>query len=126
MIQGMKDWYRMRQQAVEDARGSLPHIEGVEVYHAAEVNIIQKAIDNPEQKVVANSVLPDVTVDLVSYSSYDATNHTSQLPQRLHTHLDYIQSQANFSGVWPYGKPVFIGEYGWGGPNSRERGLNNL
>jgi hypothetical protein len=112
-IQGFIEWFNNRYRAVNDARNSLPNVKGVEVLYCEEVNVIQKLIDNPASKGVTNAVLPHVTVDAVSYSAYNAINHVDQLPQRLHKHLDFIQSKAKFSGKWKYGKPIFIGEYNY-------------
>ena len=114
MITAMRSWLANRQAAVEAARLSLPDVNGVAVYNYAEINIVQKVIDDPTKNAVVNAVLPHITVDAVSYSAYDATSYTSQLPQRLYNHLNYIENQAHFSGAWPFGKAVFIGEFGIG------------
>jgi hypothetical protein len=124
MIEGMTAWYRMRHQAVEDARNSMPDVQDVAVFDYAEVNLVQKAIEG--QPALINAVLPYVIVDAVSYSAYDGCNYPDQLPQRLDRHLDFILGHAKFSGRWPYGKPVFIGEYGLGGLDSDSRGAGNL
>ena len=126
MIDAMRRWFANRQQAIDDARNSLPEITGVEVYNYVEVNCIQPVLDNPNVQRVVNVVLPYVTVDLISYSSYNATNHTEQLPQRLNAHMDFIESKANLTGRWPYGKPVFIGEYGMPRPYDNSRAAQNL
>jgi hypothetical protein len=48
-IQGMIDWLKIRQKAVEDARNSLPELKGgVHVYNYVEVNLVQKSIDHPD------------------------------------------------------------------------------
>ena len=44
------------------------------VYHYIEVNLVKKALNEPDAKVVVNSVVNEVNPDYVSYSSYDATN----------------------------------------------------
>lgn len=120
-IQGMIDWYKTRQKAVEAARASLPACKDVHVYHYVEVNLVQKSIDHPNDPkfyTVANGVLPHVTVDLVSYSAYDAlSGNYLQLPQRAFDHLDFIESHAQFSGAWPFKRSVFIGEFGYGMEN---------
>jgi len=123
MIQGMIDWYRLRQRAVEDARRSLPDIQGVLVIHYAEVNLIEKAMEG--KATVASRVLPHVAVDAVSYSAYDATNFRFELPHRLHQHLDYLWWNSRFTGAWPHGRPVFIGEFGFGGADPIVAGLTD-
>ncbi len=123
MIQGMIEWYRLRQKAVEDARNSLPWVQGVWVGHYAEVNLVEKALQG--KATVASRVLPHVAVDAVSYSAYDATNIRSEMPRRLHRHLDYLWWNSRFTGAWPHGRPVFIGEFGFGGSDSVEAGLSD-
>lgn len=124
MIEGMTEWYRMRQKAVDDARNSLPGAKGVSVYHYAEVNLVEKALQG--MATVASRVLPQVAVDAVSYSAYDATNYRLEMPSRLHRHLDFLWWNSRFTGAWPHGRPVFIGEFGLGGNDRVEAGLSNL
>ncbi|AQQ70999.1 hypothetical protein SMSP2_01363 [Limihaloglobus sulfuriphilus] len=117
MIETMKLWFANRQAAVKDARNSLPQIQGVNVYHYVEMNKVQSAIDGVVGEGayrLVNTVLPYITVDAVSYSARNATHFISEMPERLYTHLDYIESNANFTGCWPFEKAVFIGEYGTG------------
>jgi hypothetical protein len=117
MIETMKLWFANRQAAVEDARDSLPQIQGVNVYHYVEMNKVQSVIDGVVGEGayrLVNTVLPYITVDAVSYSARNATHFVSEMPERLYTHLDYIESNANFTGCWPFEKAVFIGEYGTG------------
>jgi hypothetical protein len=118
-IAGMIDYYKVRQKAMEDARASLPNCQNVYVYHYAEANLVQKSIDNPSSQTVTTAVLPYVTVDVVSYSAYDATSYTpspyvaSQVASRVAAHLNFIKSHARFSGLWPFAQPVFVGEFGY-------------
>jgi len=104
-------WHRNRQQAVTDARNSLPDVQGVEVYHYSEVNAISPVLDKDLPRMI-NAILPHVPVDLISYSAYNCLNHTDELPERAYTHLDYILEHGRFTGAWKHSKPVFIGEYG--------------
>ncbi len=107
----MRIWLQNRQKAVEDGRASLPEIQGAEVYHYAEITSISPVLDAGLPRMITH-VLPELTVDLVSYSAYNGTNLTDELPDRLWMHLDYILGHANFTGAWKRGKPVFVGEYG--------------
>lgn len=109
-IQGMRDWLTVRQKAIEDARKVVRH-RNVEVYGYAEVNLVQKAMQGG--RTVTSHVLPHVSVDYVSYSSYDSlTNDADQLPARLKGALDYIERKLRPSRQVS-GKRVFIGEYGF-------------
>lgn len=114
-IEAMRAWFANRQKAVEDARNSLPNIKGVNVYHYVEVNHFENAMDdiksNGDNRLV-NAVLPNIKVDAVSYSAWNGTNKTKQLPKLLHDHLDFIEKNAKFTGHWPFEKAVFVGEYG--------------
>jgi hypothetical protein len=104
-IQGMIDWLKIRQKAIDDAKANTPH-NNVYVWQYSEVNLVDKAIAG--SPTVTNSVLPNVTIDLVSYSAYD-TIFTS--PAAVTTALDYIAGKAHLKG--PYAKNIFIGEYGF-------------
>jgi hypothetical protein len=70
-IQGMIEWYNVRQEALDAARRDTPNHD-VEVYQYAEVNLGQKSLDGGI--TVANNILPHTRVDYVSYSCYDALN----------------------------------------------------
>ena len=102
----MTHYLQIRQQAVEDARRTVPHAK-VWVGHYAEVN---RPLDAKERGLrrMTNAVLPHVMLDMVSYSAYDAL-----WPNRITEALDYIEAQARFTpyldGI--FDKKVFIGEY---------------
>ncbi len=101
-IQGMIDWYNVRQKAVDDAKRDTPHAD-VDVFNYCEVNLVRIAIEG--RKSVTNDVLPHTNVDYVSYSSYDSQAN-------LKPALDYIESKLPAKpGIT--GKRVFIGEYGF-------------
>ncbi|WP_218932003.1 DUF4214 domain-containing protein [Adhaeretor mobilis] len=114
-IEAMRAWFANRQKAIEDARNSLPDAKGVHVYHYVEVNHFENAMDdipdNGDARLV-NAVLPNIKVDAVSYSAWNGTNQTKELPGRLHKHLQFIEDHAQFTGEWPFEKAVFVGEYG--------------
>lgn len=105
-LKGMIRYLSVRQQAVEDARRKTAHTN-VWVGHFAEVNRpLDAKLHN--KKRMTNEVLPQVPVDLVSYSAYDAL-----WPNRLTEALDYIESKARFTTYFDgmFEKKVFIGEY---------------
>lgn len=65
---------------------------------------------------VANTVLPYVDVDLVSYSAYDSTTQqpdTAELERRLTAALDYLAAQLPHGRHLPFEQRVFIGEFGF-------------
>jgi len=104
-IQHMIDWLNARQRAIDEAKRDTPH-SGVEVYHYTEVNLVKLAMQG--KKTMTRDVLPQVTVDFVSYSCYD----TQKSPEQLKTALDFIESKLSPKpGI--AGKRVFIGEYGF-------------
>jgi hypothetical protein len=113
-IEGMAKWAKTRQKAIDDAKRDANY-KNVEVYHYIEVNLVKKALDQPNTKVVANSIVNVVNPDYVSYSAYDATNPYKK-EKSLNTHLkkslDYLESQLSPKTGLPKGKRVWIGEYG--------------
>lgn len=103
---GMARYLSIRQLAIEDARRSVPHSD-VWVAHYAEVN---RPLDAKLRGLrrMANAVLPQVELDMISYSAYDAL-----WPNRITEALDYIEAQARFTPYLDdvFEKKVFIGEY---------------
>lgn len=116
-IGGMIAWLTARQNAINDARAAHPS-SNVKVLNYAEVNLVLDWVrgwTQPWQKTVANSVLPHVVLDLVSYSAYDSANQVVLGGNYPAWHIDclnYIESVTTFSAAAPYNKKVFIGEYG--------------
>jgi len=113
-IEGMTRWAITRQKAIDDAKRDVKH-NNVEVYHYIEVNLVTKALTEPDAKVVTNSIVNVVNPDYVSYSSYDATNPyktEEDLRKNLQQALGYIESHLSPKQGLPDGKRVWIGEYG--------------
>ncbi|WP_242084848.1 hypothetical protein [Aestuariivivens sediminis] len=113
-IEGMVRWAKVRQKAIDDAKRDTQY-KNVSVYYYIEVNLVTKAIKEPDAKVVANTVVRTVNPDYVSYSSYDATNpYKSEvsLKKGLQRSLDYLEAQLSPKEGIPAGKRVWIGEYG--------------
>jgi hypothetical protein len=109
-IQGMIDWLKARQEAIDDARGDA-HASGVQVYHYTEVNLVQLAVCG--RQCLTNDVLPHVPVDFVSYSAYDTVlPNRDKIRDALFQSLDYIQSKLPPKPGLP-SRRVFIGEYGF-------------
>lgn len=104
-IQGMVDWLRARQAGVDRARAAVGE-EGVRVWHAAEVNLVARTVRDGAPNVV-NTVLPQVELDLVSYSAYDSQNDPDLLRQCLECIARHARTKA------PLARDVFVGEFGW-------------
>ncbi len=104
-VEGMIRWLRARQAGVARARAESPDA-GVRVFHAAEVNLVQIALEQG-RPTVTDRVLPRAGVDLVSYSAWD----TQSDPARLRAALDYIARHAPDRP--PFGdRNVYLGEFG--------------
>lgn len=101
------DWLRVRQRAIDDAKRETPHHD-VAVWHYTEVNLVEPYINGGQ--CLTNSILPEVDVDFVSYSCYDALQ--KDIRSGLHAALNHIESKLKPKpGI--AGKRVFIGEYGF-------------
>ncbi len=112
-IQNAIDYWNTIQKAVNDAK-SASQISGVSVYHACEVNLVQRAMNG--QALAANSVVPLTKCDLYGYSAYDTFLKGDDVIFR--NALNYLASQAPDSPDFG-SKNIYISEMG---VNSRERG----
>lgn len=113
ILEGMREWFLIREKAVADARRDTPH-HGVNVYFYVEINQVAKAMREGRPALV-NKVLPHIKTDYVSYSSYDVTNLAMRTGgdkgrAMLFEALDYIEKHLPESDL--PGKRVMIGEYG--------------
>jgi hypothetical protein len=84
------------------------------MYHYAEVNLALKGMQG--QPCVSESVLPNVDVDLISYSSYEAIKDKTyaQKKAELTNIFTYLESKLKpRTPALPFSKRVFIGEYGY-------------
>lgn len=105
-IKGMIEWLNARQDGVDRARKEVG-MHGVTVAHAAEVNMVDFAMQG--RPSATNSVLPHTHCDLYSYSAYDTC---VQGKAKFRKALDYIAEKAPDSKL--YGaKNVYIGEFGY-------------
>jgi len=102
-----------RQDGVIAARQANP-TSGVHVYHAAEVNRVDWAIDGVHGATVTNDVLPYTYCDVYSYSHWDSP--APHQPDILTQHLDYIATKAPDS-VYFRRSNVILAEFG-GGQNT--------
>ena len=112
-IDGMKAWYRNRQQAVEAAKAATPS-STVRIYHYAEVNTVLQTQWNPSLFTVCKNVLndPTVTIDLISYSCWDTCTVVPWNDSYMQYSLDHINGLVHFTPAYPGAKKVFIGEQG--------------
>lgn len=104
-LNGMIQWYRTRQNAVDEALRVTPH-NNVEVFTYCEVNRVVDAMNG--LKRVVNKVLPFTNVDYVSYSSYDAQSLSQT---EFNNVMNYIEANLP-SRPLIKGKRIFIGELG--------------
>lgn len=111
-IENMTKWFRIRQQAIDDAKRKSG-AKNVQLYHYAEVNLVLKGMKG--ESCIASSILPEVNVDLVSYSSYEAIkNRTySEKKNELERIFNYLEKQLKPKDGLPFSRRVFIGEYGY-------------
>jgi hypothetical protein len=104
-IDGMVAWLNARQDGVERARREVG-TDGVMVAHAAEVNLIKRAMDG--KKSMTNDVVPRTHCDLYSSSAYDIQGDAESMTKG----LDYLASKAPDSAL--YGaKNLYVGEFGF-------------
>jgi hypothetical protein len=101
----MIQWYRTRQNAVDEAKRITIH-NNVEIFTYCEVNRVVDAMDGKRR--VVNKVLPYTNVDYVSYSSYDAQGLSQTDYNNV---LNYIEGNLPARPEIK-GKRVFIGEMG--------------
>ena len=108
-IGGMIDWLNARQAGVDQARQEFTG-QGVNVYNAAEVNIVVKSMNEGRTNVV-NAVLPYTSLDMVSYSAWDSTLGYIGQPDVFRDALDFIATNMPDSPAFG-DKNVYLGEYG--------------
>lgn len=111
-IEAMKQWFQIRQAAIDDAKRKVAH-DGVEVFYYVEVNLAKKGMKG--ERCITESILADVNPDLVSYSSYESTkNHPNydSLKNTVAPLMDYMESKLQPKDNIPFERRVFIGEYG--------------
>lgn len=111
-ISNMTKWFRIRQQAIDDAR-KVTGAAGVSLYHYIEVNLVLKGIRGED--CVARRILPEVNPDMVSYSSYESIKNRTYTEKKnqLDTVFKFLEAQLKPKAVTPFPRRVFIGEYGY-------------
>ena len=108
-IKNMIEWLNARQAGVTKARREVGQ-NGVRVYHAAEVNLVVKSMQENRPNLI-NKVIPYTKVDLVSYSAWDSVVKGYENPKLLRQALNFIA--ANTPDHPDFGdKNVYLGEFG--------------
>ena len=98
-------WLAARQRGVTRAREEFAS-GGARVFHACEVNLVRQAMEHGAPSVTTD-VLPQVTVDLASYSAWD----TKDSPTRFGEALAFIANHKQ--PTEPFGEHgVYVGEFG--------------
>ena len=105
-IQGMIDWLNARQDGVDRARREIG-MNNVFVYHAAEVNLLDKAMRGIA--CATNDVIPYTHCDLYSYSAYDTLQVSAE---KFRQALLYLRAKAPDSPTFGADN-IYIGEFGW-------------
>jgi len=108
----MTKWFQIRQRAIDDAKNAST-ATNVFVYHYIEANLVLKGMNG--EPCVAESVIPNVDVDLISYSSYEAIKDKTyaQKKSTLQAIFNYLESKLKPKSSLPFTRRVFIGEYGY-------------
>ena len=98
-------WLAARQRGVARARGELAN-GGARIFHACEVNLVRQAMVQSAPSVTTD-VLPQVPVDLASYSAWD----TKDSPTHFGEALAFIAKHKR--PTEPFGEHgVYVGEFG--------------
>lgn len=106
-IEGMIKWINIRYKAICDARDSV-HSD-VNVYYYIEMNRVTDAYYDNMKRIV-NSVLPRVTTDFISLSSWELQEKPTDEIAKI---FDYINSYACYSNIeHPWSSRIIIGEFG--------------
>ena len=130
IAENFRRWLTARQEGVERGRNAVE--SDVTVVHAPEVNFVLDAKNDGTARVI-NEVIPEVDVDMVSYSAWEmgdqlagyrwAPGHNGQrqfdeAESVIHDTLDYIDSQAPEPNDYVAGlltdqqSNVYLGEFG--------------
>lgn len=111
IVENMTKWLQIRQRAIADAKEKSKS-KNVSLYYYIEVNLVVKGMEG--KTCITKDILPNVDVDLVSYSSYEASKKKDYQANResLTKVLNYIEGQLKPKKGLPFKRRVFIGEYG--------------
>lgn len=112
LLANMTKWFQIRQRAIDDAKKAST-AKNVFVYHYIEANLVLKGMNG--EPCVAESVIPNVDIDLISYSSYEAIKDKTYDTKKadLEAIFNYLESKLKPKTSLPFTRRVFIGEYGY-------------
>lgn len=109
-VNAMVKWFAARQCGVERARAEVQN-SNCKVYHAIEANKVMDSMDGIPG--IVNAVLPQVRVDMVSWSCYDALSTTGiDNGVNLYRGIEFIKEYFEPSLYMNGQKRVFLGEIG--------------
>jgi hypothetical protein len=110
-VENMTKWLQIRQRAIADAKCKSKS-KNVSVYYYIEVNLALKGLTGGT--CITRDILPNIDVDFVSYSSYEASKKKDYQANKesLTKVLNYIEGQLKPKEGLPFKRRVFIGEYG--------------
>jgi hypothetical protein len=105
-IIGMKDWLTARTAGISKARADAASqgLGGVSVVSAGELSIVKVLHDNGYKSMLYD-VLPGISLDYVSYSSYESINNSTPAT----TLATDIQTIKNITG----NNNIIVGEFGY-------------
>jgi hypothetical protein len=98
-------WLAARQRGVHRARADRPDTSA-RVFHACEVNLVRQSLARGEPGVTPD-VLPQVEVDLVSYSAWDTKDSPAAFAEALHFIARHQRATEPFGA-----RGVYVGEFG--------------
>lgn len=124
MFDHIERWQRARQAGVRRAQDEHHDTSDVTVLHACEVVRVTDAVFDDLPRV-STHVIPEVDLDLVSYSTWDIAEMVMHEPDddkaraKIETVLDFLEAQ--LGRTTPYAedfigdlyRPVYLGEFGW-------------
>jgi len=113
--EAMVRWFAARQNGVNRARAEVTGSK-CKVYHAIEANKVTESMEGIPG--IANFVLPNVEVDMVSWSCYDGMDPEGI---KLYRGIEYLKSQMKPTPYMKGERVVFLGEIGI--PEQRYEGL---
>ena len=122
LLANMTKWFQIRQKAIDDAK-RVSTAKNVQLYHYIEANLVLKGMAG--EPCVARSVLPNVDVDFVSYSSYEAIKDKTAAQKKtdLENIFNYLEAQLKPKSSLPFSRRVFVGEYGYQANGSKPETL---
>lgn len=111
----MVKWFKARQAGVSKARADVKNSK-CEVYHAIEANKVMNSMEGIPG--IANYVLPNLEVDMVSWSCYDGMDPDGV---DLYRGIEYLKKQMKPTPYMNGERDVYLGEIGI--PEQRYEGL---